>query len=968
MPSFLRLSPELVLLGIAVLVILLVVLMLVVLWRTRKKQDAQLSEGATAEQEEKAIAQPDDAKTSAKRMNANTLPEIALRWSVSSALRFLRRNSTGRDFRYRAPWYMVVGAANSGKTTMLEHSGISLSLREGATDFGVSHGVGWRFFDGGVLLDVPGDFFLHAGRPGSDERSWKSLLRNLQRYRPGRPLDGIVLTLPCTELIGEKAISPAQIGQRAAQIVDKLWQLEQWLGLCLPIYVVITKCDTMPGFNGLARQLPSAYHRQMFGWSNPNNLQAAFDPSWIDQGFDELSQNLNILQSEVFVERDEIDDRDSVFLFSTRLQELRKPLRIYLAQIFKQPAYRESHQLRGFYFVGDGADPEDPPEPVRAMAATASYSGSAGSHELVTGEVLGISPLASPVTSMAAPMEAPAHSPVFITDLFESKIFQEDGLARPPAKLYLSRDRAVIAFQALTVVVGIVLALGVWIQYKRMDATKRSTVPVLDQVVTQLKELKHPVLEQQSHAEGDTAFNLIHIMQALTGSRYRTAFLPTSYLSPLDERVKQAMVPAFEKLVYTKFRLELLSRRHDLLVEPIPVDGIAAPGDALGPESSITSLKPLQQVPSYQRLRDYTNGLLTLEANIVRYNELATHGKGDPQSLIALESYLHGHELPPEFDYESNPYFRAALKQASGEMIETDDHDKRTASARMEKLVAELFTQWLANNQIVDYLDGLRDNIEALDKQQLESYADLNDLKNSLVQAQTVLGSADLSWIASEKIASETTAGGKFELPDALKQVTTVPIQQSEYLSPKPRLETFVQVFGARAFDTLKRKLDEEGTALTGSLLDLSNGQIKLSPDADQLRTSLVDLLDVPYVQRDPIGKIHTGIAPGEQLIWNKDPLQEAAGLKDSYDRFVSEGLQKDSPMLKSTLQLVALNRLQANMQALIGKAELVQAPAGDAQQALLAEVQGFQDASPILTKLLDQFHQLGLYPSEQAL
>jgi type VI secretion system protein ImpL len=33
-----------------------------------------------------------------------------------------------------------------------------------------------------------------------------------------------------------------------------------------------------------------------------------------------------------------------------------------------------------------------------------------------------------------------------------------------------------------------------------------------------------------------------------------------------------------------------------------------------------------------------------------------------------------------------------------------------------------------------------------------------------------------------------------------------------------------------------------------------------------------------------------------------------------------------------------------------------------------LAEVQGFQDASPILTKLLDQFHQLGLYPSEQAL
>lgn len=955
MPSSLRLSPELVLLGIAVLVILLVVLMLVVLWRTRNKQDAQPPEGAAPEHQEKDAAESDGGQSSAKRRISNAPAEIALRWSVSSAIRFLRRNSTGRDFRYRAPWVMVVGAANSGKTTLLEHSGISLSLREGATDFGVSHGIGWRFFDGGVLLDVPGDFFLHAGRPGSDERSWKSLLRNLQRYRPGRPLDGIVLTLPCTELIGEKAITPAQIGQRAAQIVDKLWQLEKWLGLCLPIYVVVTKCDTISGFKGLARQLPSAYHRQMFGWSNPNNLQAAFDSGWIDQGFDELLQSLNILQSETLVEREDIDDRDGVFLLSARLQELRRPLRIYLGQIFKQPAYRESHQLRGFYFVGDGADPQDLPEPVRAMAAAASYSGSA-THELVTGEVLGISPVAPPV----APMETPTHSPVFVTDLFENKIFKEDGLARPPAKLYLSKDRAVLGFQALALIVGIVLALGVWIQYRRMDETRRATVPVLDNVVSQLKQLNQLAPEHHSHIEGDTAYNLIHLMQSLTGSRYRTVFLPTSYISPLDDRVKQAMVPAFEKLVYSAFRSELLDHRHDLLEEPIPGEAVpdGARGDGGESTSSIISLKPLQEVSAYQRLRDYTSSLLALEANIARYNELATHGKGDPQSLIALESYLHGHELPAEFDYASNPYFRAALKQAAGEMIETDDQDRRLATARMEKLVAVLFTQWLANNQIVDYLDGLRDNIDALDKQQLESYADLNDLKNSLVQAQTVLGSADLAWITSEK----------FELPDALKQVTTVPIQQSGYLSPKPRLEIFVQVSGARAFDTLKRKLDEEGTALTGDLLDLSNGQVKLSPDADQLRMSLVDLLNLPYVQRDAVGKIHTGIAPGEQLIWNKDPLQEAAGLKDSYDRFVAEGLQKVSPMLKSTLQLVALNRLQANMQALIGKAELVQAPAEDAQQSLLAEVQGFQDASPTLTRLLDQFHQLGLYPGEQAL
>jgi type VI protein secretion system component VasK len=121
MSSLLALSPAFLLLGIALLVLLIVVLMLVLLWRSKQKQ------------EEAAALQAQEAGEKQEPMQATPalpekLAEIETRQSVSSALRFLERNSIGRGLRYRSPWYLVLGASDSGKSTLLENPGISLSL------------------------------------------------------------------------------------------------------------------------------------------------------------------------------------------------------------------------------------------------------------------------------------------------------------------------------------------------------------------------------------------------------------------------------------------------------------------------------------------------------------------------------------------------------------------------------------------------------------------------------------------------------------------------------------------------------------------------------------------------------------------------------------------------------------------------------------------------------------------------
>src|SRR3546814_10243721 len=69
------------------------------------------------------------------------------------------------------------------------------------------------------------------------------LLQLLNRFRPKRPLDGIILTLPCDELISSKRLNHNEIYERAKVIYTKLWELQSILGIKVPVYVVLTKSE-----------------------------------------------------------------------------------------------------------------------------------------------------------------------------------------------------------------------------------------------------------------------------------------------------------------------------------------------------------------------------------------------------------------------------------------------------------------------------------------------------------------------------------------------------------------------------------------------------------------------------------------------------------------------------------------------------------------------------------------------------
>ena len=140
--------------------------------------------------DKKDEAQKDNAKQEASRAR------VRLAEGFRSSLSVLQSKLSDKDFLYRVPWVLALGETNSGKTSLLRQ----LDGQSSGNDSGVE----WFFLQHGALLDIPGDFLIGKDGTTSADGRWKKLLKLLVRYRPHRPIDGILLTIPAPSMMGSR--------------------------------------------------------------------------------------------------------------------------------------------------------------------------------------------------------------------------------------------------------------------------------------------------------------------------------------------------------------------------------------------------------------------------------------------------------------------------------------------------------------------------------------------------------------------------------------------------------------------------------------------------------------------------------------------------------------------------------------------------------------------------------------------
>lgn len=250
--------------------------------------------------------------------------------------------------RYVLPWYLIVGTENSGKTSMLLNSGLKFPFNEQADRHLYTLKSTERceilFGNQAVFVDTPGKYV--TSQPDTPyHRIWTSLLRKLFSIRPAKPLSGIIVTVSMREIIDS---DPARREHLARNIRNRLSEVLKSLRSAVPVYLVFTKSDAVPGFAQFFSSLSRSEREQIFGCPSKTD---SMEPGSVRLELKDLMQTLNAqIISKLHQERD-IISRGEMFRFPQDLAALGPRIEDFIAEAFGPSRYHKPVLFRGFFFT-----------------------------------------------------------------------------------------------------------------------------------------------------------------------------------------------------------------------------------------------------------------------------------------------------------------------------------------------------------------------------------------------------------------------------------------------------------------------------------------------------------------------------------------------------------------------------------------------------------------------------------------
>jgi type VI secretion system protein ImpL len=262
----------------------------------------------------------------------------------------------GRQYLYQLPWYVIIGAPGAGKTTALLNSGLQFPL-SGQFGRGSVRGVGgtrncdWWFTDRAVLLDTAGRYTTHEADRVADRRAWEGFLALLKRGRPRRPLNGALVAVSIADLL---LFDPTQRAEHAATLRARLDEIRTAIGIRLPVYLLLTKCDLLPGFLDSFLAFDNRARDQVWGTTFDIHVsQAGRAAEDFPAAFEQLVQRLRHgLVGRMQAERDP-QRRARIFAFPPHFANLKVPLNDLVVRAFgrRSASKTDAAFLRGVYFT-----------------------------------------------------------------------------------------------------------------------------------------------------------------------------------------------------------------------------------------------------------------------------------------------------------------------------------------------------------------------------------------------------------------------------------------------------------------------------------------------------------------------------------------------------------------------------------------------------------------------------------------
>jgi type VI secretion system protein ImpL len=131
---------------------------------------------------------------------------VQLREKFDAGIKRLQQKRRDGHTLYELPWYVMIGAPGSGKTTALVNSGLRFPLeqhmgRQPLQGVGGTRNCEWWLTHEAVLLDTAGRFTTQDSDASADKAAWAEFLALLKKHRPRRPLNGVIVAVSAENLM-----------------------------------------------------------------------------------------------------------------------------------------------------------------------------------------------------------------------------------------------------------------------------------------------------------------------------------------------------------------------------------------------------------------------------------------------------------------------------------------------------------------------------------------------------------------------------------------------------------------------------------------------------------------------------------------------------------------------------------------------------------------------------------------------
>jgi len=289
---------------------------------------------------------------------------VAMQEDVREAVQKLTGAMPGRTARHAIdalPWMLVLGAPEAGKSSLLASSGLPFAFATPSGGARGNRGCRWWVSQRAVWIDTAGTYA--QGEQGYAE--WLSFLKTLEETRPEQPLHGIVVALAADALTAMRPEDLDAFGRRMRERID---EAQGFLGVDVPVHVVVTRCDLLPGFLEFFSDLRETERRQLWGFTLPFAATASGNPAEVvAEQFDKLDAILVRRVLRRGTARETLDVKCGLYQFPQWFRALRGPIVHVASRICAHSAFQDPIGFRGVYFTSAA-------EPVALAGGQAAYA------------------------------------------------------------------------------------------------------------------------------------------------------------------------------------------------------------------------------------------------------------------------------------------------------------------------------------------------------------------------------------------------------------------------------------------------------------------------------------------------------------------------------------------------------------------------------------------------------------------